>query len=51
MEKSLEAQVRQAKNNDYETIELHTYVTNHRSHKFYFYQDFKILGLHFQKRL
>jgi len=33
------------------TIELNTYVTNNRSHKFYFNQGFKLLGFHFQKLL
>lgn len=36
---------------NYETVELNTYVENHRSHKFYFNQGFKILGFHFQKHL
>ena len=40
-----------AKNNRYETIELNTYVNNYKSHKFYFNQDFKILGFHFQKNI
>ncbi|MTI30548.1 GNAT family N-acetyltransferase [Xanthovirga aplysinae] len=34
-----------------ETIELNTYVSNDRSHKFYFKQGYKILGFHFQKKL
>ena len=34
-----------------ETIELNTYVQNHRSHKFYFNNNYKILGFHFQKKL
>ncbi|NHN25790.1 GNAT family N-acetyltransferase [Flavobacterium jejuense] len=37
--------------NDCETIELNTYVQNPRSHKFYFNNDYKILGFHFQKKL
>lgn len=37
--------------NDYETIELNTYVANGGSHKFYFNQGFKILGFHFQHKL
>lgn len=37
--------------NDCETIELNTYVQNSRSHKFYFNNDYKILGFHFQKKL
>ena len=40
-----------AKNNDYETIELNTYVQNSRSHKFYFNLGYEILGYHFQKKL
>lgn len=40
-----------AKKNDCETIELNTYVANHRSHKFYFEQGYKILGFHFQKQI
>ena len=34
-----------------ETIELNTYVENHPSHKFYYNQDFAILGYHFLKKL
>ena len=33
------------------TIELNTYVTNTRSHKFYYDLGFKILGFHFYKPL
>ena len=33
------------------TIELNTYVTNTRSHKFYYDLGFKILGFHFYKDL
>ena len=33
------------------TVELNTYVTNDRSHKFYFNQGYSILGYHFQKEL
>jgi len=33
----------------YQSINLNTYVSNSRSHKFYFNQGFKILGFHFQK--
>jgi diamine N-acetyltransferase len=40
-----------AKKNQYETVELNTYINNYRSHKFYFNQDFKIIGLHFQKNI
>lgn len=39
------------KNNGKETVELNTYVTNHPSHKFYYNEDFKILGYHFLKKL
>lgn len=34
-----------------EAMELNTYVTNAQSHKFYFNEDFKILGYHFLKKL
>lgn len=34
-----------------EAVELNTYVTNASSHKFYFNEDFKILGYHFLKKL
>jgi GNAT superfamily N-acetyltransferase len=37
--------------NEYESIGLNTYVENHRSHKFYFNEGFKILGFHFEKLL
>lgn len=40
-----------ATDNDYKSIGLNTYVQNSRSHKFYFNQDFKILGLHFEHTL
>ncbi|WP_159779621.1 GNAT family N-acetyltransferase, partial [Flavobacterium sp. 9AF] len=40
-----------AKQNEFETIELNTYVQNYRSHKFYFNQGYKILGYHFQKKI
>lgn len=33
------------------TMELNSYLTNPRSHKFYFTQGFKILGFHFYKEL
>jgi GNAT superfamily N-acetyltransferase len=33
----------------YQSINLNTYISNSRSHKFYFNQGFKILGFHFQK--
>ncbi len=31
--------------------ELNAYVSNHKAHKFYFKDDYKILGFHFQKTL
>ncbi|WP_298536144.1 GNAT family N-acetyltransferase [uncultured Algibacter sp.] len=34
-----------------EAVELNTYVTNASSHKFYFNENFKILGYHFLKKL
>ncbi|TYA84114.1 GNAT family N-acetyltransferase [Seonamhaeicola marinus] len=34
-----------------EAVELNTYVSNAASHKFYFNEDFKILGFHFLKKL
>tara|TARA_R110002049_G_scaffold274391_2_gene452319 strand:- start:604 stop:1029 length:426 start_codon:yes stop_codon:yes gene_type:complete len=34
-----------------EAVELNTYVSNFASHKFYFNEDFKILGYHFLKKL
>lgn len=37
--------------NAYLSIELNTYVSNYRSHKFYFNKDYKILGYHFQKTI
>ncbi len=40
-----------AKENDYKTIELNTYVTNSKSHKFYFNLGFSILGFHFWKKI
>ena len=33
------------------TMELNSYLTNSRSHKFYYTQGFKILGFHFYKDL
>ena len=35
----------------YKSIELNTYIHNHRSHKFYFNQGYKIGGYHFHKEL
>ena len=40
-----------ALNNECQTVELNTYVTNSRSHKFYFKRGYEILGFHFQKPL
>ncbi len=37
--------------NKYKTIGLNTYLENARSHKFYFNQNFKILGFHFEHNL
>lgn len=37
--------------NNYESLSLNTYVQNSRSHKFYFNEEFKILGFHFEKKL
>ncbi|WP_299552668.1 GNAT family N-acetyltransferase [Seonamhaeicola sp.] len=39
------------KEKGYEAVELNTYVSNAPSHKFYFNEDFKILGYHFLKKL
>lgn len=40
-----------AKENDYKTIELNTYVQNSKSHKFYFNLGYSILGFHFWKKI
>ncbi|CAL2090790.1 GNAT family N-acetyltransferase [Tenacibaculum sp. 190524A02b] len=40
-----------AKNYGCKTLELNTYVTNNRSHKFYFNNGYSIIGYHFQKQL
>lgn len=40
-----------ARQHDCKTIELNTYVQNSKSHKFYFNEDYAILGFHFQKLL
>ena len=37
--------------NEYQSIGLNTYVENARSHKFYFNQNFKVLGFHFEHKL
>lgn len=38
-----------ARQNDFKTIELNTYVQNSKSHKFYFNLGYSILGFHFWK--
>jgi GNAT superfamily N-acetyltransferase len=35
--------------NNYKSLSLNTYVSNSRSHKFYYNQGYSILGFHFQK--
>jgi GNAT superfamily N-acetyltransferase len=40
-----------AKDHDYKTIELNTYIQNAKSHKFYFNLGYSNLGLHFLKKL
>lgn len=40
-----------ARKKGYGTIELNSYVTNDRSHKFYFNEGFRIVGFHFMKNL
>jgi len=40
-----------ANENMYQSIGLNTYVENSRSHKFYFNQDFKVLGFHCEHNL
>lgn len=40
-----------AKQQNFDTIELNTYVQNSKSHKFYFNKGFDIIGYHFQKKL
>jgi GNAT superfamily N-acetyltransferase len=40
-----------SKDQDYQTIELNTYIQNAKSHKFYFNLGYSILGLHFWKKL
>jgi len=42
---------RYVKDKGFEAMELNTYVSNSPSHKFYFNEDFKILGYHFLKKL
>ena len=38
-----------AKERDCKTVELNTYISNSRSHKFYFNRGYVIAGYHFQK--
>ncbi len=38
-------------NNGCKTIELNTYITNSRSHKFYFNLGYSIVAYHFQKKI
>lgn len=38
-----------ALDHDHESLNLNTYVSNPRSHKFYFNHGYKILGFHFHK--
>lgn len=40
-----------AKEKEYKTIELNTYVQNSKSHKFYFNLGYSILGFHFWKHI
>ncbi len=40
-----------AKQHEYKTIELNTYVQNSRSHKFYYNLGYSILGFHFWKNI
>ncbi|MFC6267159.1 GNAT family N-acetyltransferase [Frigoriflavimonas asaccharolytica] len=40
-----------ARERNYKTIELNTYVQNAKSHKFYFNLGYNILGFHFLKKL
>lgn len=47
----LEAMEKWALDQNCETIELNTYVQNSGSHKFYFRNNFSILGYHFQKSI
>lgn len=37
--------------NDFQTVELNTYVQNSKSHKFYFNLGYSILGFHFWKKI
>ena len=40
-----------ATENNCKTVELNAYVESSRSHKFYFQENYKILGFHFQKKI
>lgn len=40
-----------ANSNGCNTIELNTYITNSRSHKFYFNLGYSIIAYHFQKKI
>lgn len=40
-----------AKQRNFDTIELNTYVQNSKSHKFYFNKGLEIIGYHFQKKI
>lgn len=40
-----------ANEQNFDSIELNTYVQNSKSHKFYFNKGFSIIGYHFQKKL
>ena len=37
--------------NNCKTVELNAYVESSRAHKFYFQENYKILGFHFQKKI
>jgi len=47
----LKAMEKWALDQNCETVELNTYVQNSGSHKFYFRNNFSILGYHFQKSI
>lgn len=40
-----------AKENDCKTVELNAYVQSNKAHKFYFQENYSILGFHFQKKI
>ena len=50
-EKLFDFIIKHAKAKGCEAVELNTYVQNTASHKFYYNQDFSILGFHFLKQL